>query len=125
MKVIETLDDYIVTRAPPKVYYVSDFVSKQEEFYLWRSVYGAPNTKWTVLRNRRLQNWGGTPSPEGMLVEPLPRWMDELSAQLTRLGCFGGRSPNHVLVNEYLPNQGIMAHEDGPAFHPCVCTVST
>jgi alkylated DNA repair protein alkB family protein 6 len=33
-------------------------------------------------------------------------------------------APNHVLINEYLPGQGIMAHKDGPAYYPVVCTVS-
>ena len=32
--------------------------------------------------------------------------------------------PNHVLVNEYTPSQGIHPHEDGPAYGPLVCTVS-
>lgn len=32
--------------------------------------------------------------------------------------------PNHVLINEYLPGQGIMPHEDGDAYWPVVCTVS-
>lgn len=32
--------------------------------------------------------------------------------------------PNHVLVNEYLPGQGIMPHEDGAAYRPVVATVS-
>lgn len=31
---------------------------------------------------------------------------------------------NHVLVNEYLPGQGIMAHFDGALFHPVICTIS-
>lgn len=29
-----------------------------------------------------------------------------------------------VLINEYLPGQGIMPHKDGAAYHPIVCTVS-
>ena len=33
-------------------------------------------------------------------------------------------APNHVLVNEYVPGQGIMPHKDGPAYYPVVCTVS-
>jgi alkylated DNA repair protein alkB family protein 6 len=32
--------------------------------------------------------------------------------------------PNHVLINEYLPGQGIMPHKDGAAYYPVVCTVS-
>ena len=33
-------------------------------------------------------------------------------------------APNHCLINEYLPGQGIHAHEDGGAYHPVVATVS-
>lgn len=29
-----------------------------------------------------------------------------------------------MLVNEYLPGQGIMAHFDGALFHPIICTIS-
>lgn len=32
--------------------------------------------------------------------------------------------PNHVLVNEYEPHQGIMPHTDGPAYHDCTATIS-
>ena len=32
--------------------------------------------------------------------------------------------PNHVLVNEYLPGQGIMPHTDGPAFFPLISTIN-
>ena len=32
--------------------------------------------------------------------------------------------PNHVLINEYKPGQGIMPHEDGSAYFPVVATVS-
>ena len=31
---------------------------------------------------------------------------------------------NHVLLNEYLPGQGIMAHLDGAMFHPTISTIS-
>lgn len=39
-------------------------------------------------------------------------------------GVFGEVKANHVLVNEYLPGQGIMPHTDGPLFHPVICTIS-
>lgn len=32
----------------------------------------APLPKWTQLTRRRLQNWGGTPHPRGMIVEEIP-----------------------------------------------------
>ena len=31
---------------------------------------------------------------------------------------------NHCLINEYLPGQGILPHEDGAAYWPVVATVS-
>ena len=34
------------------------------------------------------------------------------------------KAPNHVLVNEYQPSQGIFPHEDGDAYYPIVATVS-
>ena len=34
------------------------------------------------------------------------------------------RAPNHCLINEYLPGQGIHSHEDGDAYYPVVATVS-
>jgi len=40
---------------------------------------------------------------------------------------FGGTkhgAPNHVLVNEYRPGEGIMPHVDGAAYEPVVATVS-
>lgn len=32
--------------------------------------------------------------------------------------------PNHCLINEYLPGQGIHPHEDGGAYAPIVATIS-
>lgn len=39
-------------------------------------------------------------------------------------GVFERVKANHVLVNEYLPGQGIMPHTDGPLFYPVICTIS-
>jgi len=47
-------------------------------------------------------------------------------ARIERLGIFASapHGINHCLVNEYLPGQGIMPHEDGAAYFPAVATVS-
>lgn len=39
-------------------------------------------------------------------------------------GIFDQAKANHVLVNEYLPGQGIMPHTDGPLFYPVISTIS-
>ncbi|KAJ9069631.1 Alpha-ketoglutarate-dependent dioxygenase alkB 6 [Entomophthora muscae] len=71
-----------------------------------------------------------------MMQEPLPAWLSGLSKAIhstllapaqeglveSSLQLFS--EFNHVLVNEYLPGQGIFAHEDGPFYHPMVATLS-
>ena len=37
---------------------------------------------------------------------------------------FGTVKPNHILLNEYLPGQGISPHLDGDLFYPTIATVS-
>lgn len=39
-------------------------------------------------------------------------------------GIFDSKKANHVLVNEYLPGQGIMPHFDGSLFYPTITTIS-
>lgn len=79
----------------------------------------------TQLSGRRLQNYGGTVHAKGLIAARLPDWLEPLLAKLhadTR--AFGAGPPNHVLVNAYQPGEGIMAHQDGPLYHPGVCIVS-
>uniref|UniRef100_A0A1B6M712 Fe2OG dioxygenase domain-containing protein n=2 Tax=Graphocephala atropunctata TaxID=36148 RepID=A0A1B6M712_9HEMI len=115
----------LVDSAPPSVYYIPNFITEFEENIIVEKVNTAPKPKWTQLSNRRLQNWGGIPHPKGMIPEPLPEWLQEFVDRVSHLEVFGRSiKPNHVLINEYLPGQGIMAHFDGPLFYPTVATIS-
>ena len=39
------------------------------------------------------------------------QWLADISDKISSLGAFGGEIlPNHVLVNEYTPGQGIMVY---------------
>ncbi|XP_021347350.1 alpha-ketoglutarate-dependent dioxygenase alkB homolog 6-like isoform X1 [Mizuhopecten yessoensis] len=115
-----------VLKAPPKIYYIPEYVTKEEEESLMKNVYSAPKPKWTQLSNRRLQNWGGLPHPKGMVSEGLPPWLKVYTERIavTGAGLFEDKSLNHVLVNEYKAGQGIMPHEDGSLFFPTVSTIS-
>ena len=56
---------------------------------------------------------------------PLPPYMPLLSSRLLSDGIFESTfAPNHVLLNQYEPGQGIMAHSDGPLYHPVVAILS-
>jgi len=145
----EGAEDFLLTSVPPSFYYIPDFISEAEETNLLRQIENSPtprfvqraamskttSNRWTQLANRRLQNWGGVPHPKGMLAEPLPSWLSPLVSRVAEVEVpasddkqqrifTSGKTPNHVLVNEYLPGQGIMPHTDGPLFHPTIATVS-
>ncbi|KAJ3733180.1 hypothetical protein DFJ43DRAFT_1069736 [Lentinula guzmanii] len=114
-----------------EVIYIPNFVTEEEESYLIRKINDTPHQSWKSLANRRLQIWGGLMTRKNVLlsqslppfVEVYPNVIDRL--QLTGAFCTSTHgAPNHIIVNEYLPGQGIMPHQDGPAYHPVVATIS-
>lgn len=109
---------------PLSVYYIPNFINADEETHILKHVYSVPKPKWTCLSHRRLQEYGGVPHQKGMIPEKIPEWLQKYVDKVTVLDIFDGNKPNHVLVNEYLPGQGIMAHTDGPLFYPTVTTIS-
>ncbi|KZV84626.1 hypothetical protein EXIGLDRAFT_623991 [Exidia glandulosa HHB12029] len=124
---VDYLEQYRVP-CVPEVYYIPDFITEHEEEYLLRKA--PPQPMWRTLANRRLQIWGGIIKNGVLVGQKLPDWLDKFPDLVTRLrdtGAFKSAKhgqPNHVIVNEYLAGQGIMPHEDGPAYHPVVGTIS-
>ena len=54
-----------------------------------------------------------------------PSLLSALSNLLIDIGAFSTeKRPNHVLVNEYTACEGILAHTDGPMYHPTTATIS-
>ncbi|XP_011863089.1 PREDICTED: alpha-ketoglutarate-dependent dioxygenase alkB homolog 6 isoform X2 [Vollenhovia emeryi] len=119
------LRNAVVSEIPAAACYMPNFITEEEERQIVRCVNSAPQPKWTQLSHRRLQNWGGIPHPKGMIAEGIPDWLQRYIDKVAALNAFEeGALPNHVLINEYLPGQGIMAHSDGPLFHPVVTTIT-
>lgn len=57
----------------------------------------------------------------------MPPWLtNPVVDRISSLGIFedAPHGINHCLINEYLPGQGIMPHEDGDSYFPVVATVS-
>ncbi|KAL0479800.1 hypothetical protein AKO1_007452 [Acrasis kona] len=108
------------------VFYIQDFITAKEHEELIKNIYNQEEVKWTQLSNRRLQNHGGIPHEKGMIAYPLPKWLSSVSNDLVKQWKVFGeeRYPNHVLINEYESQQGIMAHKDGPVYEPIVCILS-
>ncbi|CAH1114471.1 unnamed protein product [Psylliodes chrysocephalus] len=118
------LSYYKVNEAPPTIYYIPNFISREEEAHILKNVYQVPKPKWTNLSNRRLQDYGGVPHEKGMIPEPIANWLEPYLNKIHDINLFENRKPNQVLVNEYLPGQGIMPHTDGPLFYPTIATIS-
>ena len=104
------------------VFYIPDWFSLEEEAAMLEQVHAVPPSRWAQLRARRLQQWGGDPAAP--TSEPLPPWLQSLVQSLADARLSVDPAPDHVLINEYLPGQGIMPHRDGPNYAPYVITAS-
>ncbi|CAH1175839.1 unnamed protein product [Phaedon cochleariae] len=118
------LDRYKINSVPPTVYYIPSFITSEEESLILKNVYSVPKPKWTCLSNRRLQDYGGVPHEKGMIPEKIPSWLELIMNKIDQFHLFGDKKVNQVLVNEYLPGQGIMPHSDGPLFYPTIATIT-
>lgn len=88
-----------------------------------------PANRWISLTHRRLQAVPAQLTANNTLIAStkLPPWLtNPVVDRISALGIFedAPHGINHCLINEYLPGQGIMPHEDGAAYHPVVATVS-
>jgi alkylated DNA repair protein alkB homolog 6 len=148
------LEDYRIQGLPSRAFYISEFLNEVEEQVLLDKVgkrglllvkqkadvvkiEAAPKPRWKQLSKRRLQAWPSDLTKNTLLDTPLPKWLvDPVITRIQSLPLTPSdpqnhifsdsphSAPNHVLINEYLPGQGIMPHKDGAAYHPVVCTVS-
>jgi len=112
-------------------YYLPEFIQDEEEHYLIRKITETSQQKWRNLPNRRLQIWGGELSAKSTLIpQDFPVFVNSFPDILQRIRDTGAftlsphAEPNNIILNEYLPGQGIMPHEDGPSYHPVVATLS-
>ncbi|KAI0180453.1 hypothetical protein GGR52DRAFT_245031 [Hypoxylon sp. FL1284] len=131
------LDQVRITTLTPAAYYISDFITQEEERLILEKIESAPKPRWKQLTHRRLQTWPSDLVNNKLMDAPLPAWLsDPIVPRLKSIRLSEGaesfdmfvdsphQRPNHVLINEYPPGVGIMPHKDGAAYHPVVCTVS-
>lgn len=131
------LQEALILTLPASVYYIPHFITPKEEAHLMQKINAVPLPTWKNLSHRRLQ---AHPSPlsssNTLLAANLPAWLSDpviprllfipnsTSSQDNIFSKSPHGAPNHCLVNEYQPGQGIHPHEDGDAYYPVVATVS-
>jgi alkylated DNA repair dioxygenase AlkB len=123
----EVPDQQIGVDAIGDLLYVPDFLSDIEHDDLWREVNLAP---WLSDIKRRVQHYGwrydykARKIDQSMFLNNFPLWAAELAEKLFKLG-YIGNIPDQLIVNEYMPGQGIANHVDcKPCFTDTVISIS-
>ena len=113
----------------PGLKFIEEFLSPEEQAHCVREV-DAAVTEWRDDLSRRVQHYGWRYDYKARAITPdmhigaLPEWLARLAQRLYKeVGLFD-RVPEQVIVNEYLPGQGIAMHTDHRGFGPTVCTIS-
>eukprot|EP00927_Polykrikos_kofoidii_P049978 TRINITY_DN43946_c0_g1_i1.p1 TRINITY_DN43946_c0_g1~~TRINITY_DN43946_c0_g1_i1.p1 ORF type:complete len:338 (-),score=47.24 TRINITY_DN43946_c0_g1_i1:19-1032(-) len=106
------------------LWYIPDYVTAAEEARLLEGV-STSESRWIQLTQRRLQTWGGTPHPSGMVPQALPLFLTGLMNGISVAApSLFPEPPDHVLLNEYTDEQGIAPHMDGPMYQQTVAVLS-
>ncbi|MBP7148417.1 MAG: alpha-ketoglutarate-dependent dioxygenase AlkB [Acidobacteria bacterium] len=112
--------------AIPGLVYRADYLLPEQERELLARIDAEP---WRSDWQRRTQHYGTSyPSREARRRPPvvlgaIPSWLAWLGERLAADGLVE-RVPENVVVNEYLPGQGIAPHKDLADFGPTVVSVS-
>ena len=115
--------------AVPGLKLLEGFLTPEEQNYCVEQVDAVAN-QWRNDLSRRVQHYGWRYDYKARAITPdmhigvLPDWLAKLAQKLYEETGLFDRVPEQVIVNEYLPGQGIAMHTDHPGFGPTVCTIS-
>jgi alkylated DNA repair dioxygenase AlkB len=106
----------------PGLRYLPHYVDTQTHDSLLATVDAG---SWRDFGERRAQIYGYSyHHTKGVYrVEDLPTWAQELAARLLRDGCTPDLA-DQLIVNDYVPGQGIPAHVDAPLFTDTIVSIS-
>jgi alkylated DNA repair dioxygenase AlkB len=101
---------------------IHDYITEEEETRLLAAV---DASEWDTTLQRRVQHYGYRYSYKNRTVPtgehaapsalPLPQWCEFLTTRLQGRGPFEER-PAQLIINEYMPGQGIARHTDAAVF---------
>lgn len=111
---------------PKGLQYLECWISEDEHCFLLEAVDLQP---WLTDISRRVQHYGyrydyeARKVDQGMYLGPLPDWSLPIADRLQANGLM--QRPDQLIVNEYLPGQGITPHVDCiPCFGPVITSLS-
>ena len=113
----------------PGLKFLERFLTPEQQAHCVQRIDAAEN-EWLNDLSRRVQHYGWRYDYKARAITPdmhigaLPDWLAQVAQKLyDETGLFN-RVPEQVIINEYLPGQGIATHIDHPGFGPTVCMVS-
>jgi alkylated DNA repair dioxygenase AlkB len=106
--------------AIPGLIYRREYIRESDEKKLTKAI---DAQKWDTTWERRRQPYGKLYGKAEGPPRPIPRWGLDLADQLFRDG-IGDRPFDQMLINEYLPGQGITLHRDYSPFDRTVVSIS-
>lgn len=113
----------------PGLTITNDFLSPLDQARCVEHI-DAAQDQWRNDLRRRVQHYGWRYDYRARAITPdmylgqLPQWLQDIAQRIyDETGLFD-RIPEQVIVNEYLPGQGIGTHIDHPGFGPAIATVS-
>lgn len=119
--------DHLVSAPPAGLRYLPGYVTPKLEARLFTLL---DEATWLDDLKRRVQHYGyrydykSRRIDYSMYLGPLPHWCDYYAQQLAAEGIFSS-PPDQVIVNEYMPGQGIAAHIDcTPCFEDTIVSLS-
>lgn len=111
----------------PGLKYTPNYISNTQELELLNIIDAEP---WITDLKRRVQYYGYKYDYKSRSIDhsyylgPLPEWLMVICEQLYSEGIFRDL-PDQVIVNEYMPGQGIAPHIDcEPCFGDTICSLS-
>jgi alkylated DNA repair dioxygenase AlkB len=104
----------------PGLSYRREYISEIEENELTLVI---DAEKWDTTWERRRQPYGAVYGKKDGIPRPIPEWGLKLAARLFGDG-ISDRQFDQMLVNEYLPGQGIALHHDYSPFDRTVVSIS-
>lgn len=107
--------------------YLKNFISEEEEKFFVEEIDKLP---WLNDLKRRVQHYGYKYNytyrkiDESMRVDPIPEFFNDIKDRLVKTNIFK-ETPDQLIINEYLPGQGIALHVDcEPCFKESIATIS-
>jgi alkylated DNA repair dioxygenase AlkB len=110
-------DDNNIISPLPGLILIPNFITKEEEQYLIDEI---NNNEWDTSLTRLTQHYGykynykSRNITEEDYLGPIPDWFD-FFIEKTRLTKLIKQKPDQIIINRYLPGEGISAHTDIPS----------